>query len=73
MGKRLCLSGIESNTGYCKDKIRQKRIFLRGRCTKYREHVLNANKYYLPETIPLCEEMNAFTNKFYEDLRRGIE
>lgn len=38
-----------------------------------KEHVLNANKCYLPETIPLCEEMNTFTNKFYEDLRKGME
>lgn len=32
------------------------------------KHVLNRNKCYLPETIPLCEEMNAYTNKFFREL-----
>ena len=33
---------------------------------KYMEkNVLNSNKCYLPETIPLCEEMNRYTNDFF--------
>ena len=32
------------------------------------KNVLNQNKCYLPETIPLCEEMNLYTNKFFADL-----
>lgn len=36
-------------------------------------NVLNRNKCYLPETIPLCEEMNKFTNSFFEELKHGIE
>lgn len=33
---------------------------------KYMEkNVLNTNKCYLPETIPLCEEMNRYTNDFF--------
>ena len=35
-------------------------------------NVLDKNKCYLPETIPLCDEMNAYTNKFYSDLMEGI-
>ena len=35
-------------------------------------YVLDKNQCYLPETIPLCEEMNAFTNKFFSDLTEGI-
>ena len=40
---------------------------------KYMEkNVLNINKCYLPETIPLCEEMNRYTNDFFADLKDGI-
>lgn len=35
-------------------------------------NVLDKNKCYLPETIPLCEEMNKYTNKFFEELVEGI-
>lgn len=35
-------------------------------------NVLDKNKCYLPETIPLCDEMNAYTNQFYSDLMEGI-
>lgn len=37
------------------------------------KNVLNKNVCYLPETIPLCEEMNKFTNEFFEELAEGIE
>lgn len=37
------------------------------------QHVLGANQCYLPETIPLCEEMNRFTNEFYAKLKKGIQ
>ena len=37
------------------------------------KNVLNQNKCYLPETIPLCEEMNLYTNKFFADLKEGIQ
>lgn len=37
------------------------------------KNVLNQNKCYLPETIPLCEEMNNFTNNFFADLKEGIQ
>lgn len=36
------------------------------------KNVLDRNKCYLPETIPLCEEMNNFTNSFFADLIEGI-
>ncbi len=36
------------------------------------KNVLNQNKCYLPETIPLCEDMNNFTNSFFADLKDGI-
>lgn len=36
------------------------------------KNVLDKNKCYLPETIPLCEEMNGYTNKFFKDLIEGI-
>ena len=35
--------------------------------------VLNKNNCYLPETIPLCEEMNRYTNSFFEDITEGIK
>ncbi len=37
------------------------------------KNVLNQNKCYLPETIPLCEEMNKYTNNFFEELTEGIQ
>jgi len=36
-------------------------------------NVLNKNKCYLPETIPLCEEMNEYTKCFYEEIMKGIQ
>ena len=36
------------------------------------KNVLNKNKCYLPETIPLCDEMNKFTVEFYRELLEGI-
>lgn len=40
---------------------------------KYMEgQVLDKNSCYLPETIPLCEEMNEYTNRFFEELTKGI-
>ncbi len=35
-------------------------------------NVLDKNKCYLPETIPLCEEMNKYTTNFFEELTNGI-
>lgn len=37
------------------------------------KNVLDKNRCYLKETIPLCDEMNAYTNEFYETLVKGIE
>lgn len=37
------------------------------------KNVLNKNKCYLPETIPLCEEMNRYTNDFFKDVTEGIK
>ena len=40
---------------------------------KYMEkNVLDKNSCYLPETIPLCEEMNRYTNSFFKELTEGI-
>lgn len=36
------------------------------------KNVLDKNKCYLPETIPLCEEMNRYTKRFFRDLMDGI-
>lgn len=36
------------------------------------KNVLDQNKCYLPETIPLCDEMNKLTMEFYKELREGI-
>lgn len=36
------------------------------------KNVLYKNKCYLPETIPLCDEMNEFTVEFYRELLEGI-
>lgn len=38
-----------------------------------KENVLWQNKCYLPETIPLCDEMNEFTDQFYQELSKGIQ
>lgn len=40
--------------------------------TYMKNNVLGKNECYLPETIPLCKEMNRFTEAFYEELLRGI-
>lgn len=37
-----------------------------------KNNVLYQNKCFLPETIKLCEEMNDYTTKFYDDLIKGI-
>ena len=37
-----------------------------------KQNVLNKNKCYLKETIPLCEEMNKYTNEFYGELIKDI-
>ena len=37
------------------------------------KNVLNKNVCYLPETIPLCEEMNTYANNFFVDLMEGIQ
>ncbi len=38
-----------------------------------KSNVLNKNKCYLPETIPLCEEMNRYTNDFFKELMDDIQ
>lgn len=38
-----------------------------------KDNVLNKNACYLPETIPLCEKMNQYTNDFFEELMNGIQ
>ncbi|MBQ7358552.1 MAG: hypothetical protein IJW63_00430 [Lachnospiraceae bacterium] len=37
------------------------------------QNVLDKNQCYLPETIPLCEEMNRYTNSFFEELTEGLQ
>ena len=37
------------------------------------KNVLDKNKCYLPETIPLCDEMNEYTNSFFAELIEGIK
>ncbi len=37
------------------------------------ENVLDKNKCYLKETIPLCEEMNNYTNEFYKQIIKDIK
>lgn len=37
-----------------------------------KNYVIDQNHCYLPETIPLCEEMNAFTKNFTAMLEEGI-
>lgn len=36
------------------------------------KNVLDKNHCYLPETIPLCEEMNKYANSFFKELKEGI-
>ena len=36
------------------------------------KNVLDKNSCYLIETIPLCEEMNKYTNSFFEELTKEI-
>lgn len=36
------------------------------------KNVLGANKCYLPETIKMCNEMNEYTEAFYNELVDGI-
>ena len=36
-------------------------------------NVLDQNHCYLPETIPLCDEMNTFARMFYSELSNGVE
>jgi len=36
------------------------------------ENVLDKNICYLPETIPLCNEMNKYTNDFFEELIKEV-
>ncbi len=38
-----------------------------------KENVLDKNKCYLPETIPLCDEMNEYTNAFFDNLTEGVK
>lgn len=45
---------------------------LTGTLNYMEQHVLDKNMCYLPETIPMCEEMNAYTNRFFSDLTEGI-
>ena len=36
-------------------------------------HCLGTNRCYLPETIPLCQEMNLFAESFYQELFSAIQ
>lgn len=36
------------------------------------KNVLGQNRCYLPETIPLCDEMNKYANDFFTELKEGI-
>ena len=38
-----------------------------------KDNVLDKNSCYLDVTVPLCDEMNQFTNDFYEALISGIQ
>ena len=38
-----------------------------------KKNVLYANKCYLPETIPLCDEMYEYTNQFYNAIIKDID
>lgn len=37
-----------------------------------KERVLGRNRCYLPETIPLCEEMNRYAEEFFQEITEGI-
>ena len=37
-----------------------------------KNNVLDRNRCYLPETIPLCEEMNSYARQFLSELESGI-
>lgn len=37
-----------------------------------KERVLGKNRCYLPETIPLCEEMNRYAEEFFQEITEGI-
>lgn len=37
-----------------------------------KKNVLDRNRCYLPETIPLCEEMNSYARRFLSELENGI-
>ncbi len=37
-----------------------------------KNNVLDRNSCYLPETIPLCEEMNSYARQFLSELESGI-
>ena len=36
------------------------------------KNVLDSATCYLPETVPLCEEMNRYTRQFFEELTKEI-
>ena len=38
-----------------------------------KDNVLDYNKCYLKETIPLCKEMNEYADMFYKETMKGIE
>ncbi|MBQ3223541.1 MAG: hypothetical protein IJB41_08015 [Clostridia bacterium] len=38
-----------------------------------RGHVLGTNECWLPETKPLCEEMNRYADEFYRELAAAID
>ena len=38
-----------------------------------KKNVLDKNQCYLPETIGLCDEMNAYAREFIGELERGIQ
>ena len=38
-----------------------------------KKNVLDKNVCYLPETISLCKEMNAYASQFFKDLVEGIQ
>ena len=37
-----------------------------------KNNVLDRNKCYLPETIPLCKEMNEYTDRFYNEIKNEL-
>lgn len=36
------------------------------------KNVLGKNHCYLPETVPLCDEMNGYAERFYQEIMEGI-